>query len=405
MKILIIDDDKLIHKVITKKLSEHFDFIHAYNGAEGIMMAQSKNPDAILLDVEMPGRNGYEVCELLRANDITAELPILFLSAKSDIQKVMLGYEAGADDYIVKPFDCEVLKSKINVVIKYRLEKLTLSQQVEEAQDTAMEALTGSSELGQVMLFVEQSYGINQMDTLAKRFFSLTSNLNLNVALFTDVCNEHCFFSSSGIVKPLEKDLLVGARESNRFIDFGCRTIVNYPRVSLLVKNMPLNDAERYGRYKDLFPAVLGAMDAKVYSLETELTIIRHAQKLTESFQSVKETLVNLAGTLNSNQHASFDLMNSMYQKLEDKIPRLGLEEDQEKFVLDTVHETISLVTNTMADSDQTNKTLARVLLTMQKLVDEQNKIVEEVKQEKLRVQGEVHDIPEDDYQMDVELF
>ena len=76
------------------------------------------------------------------------------------------------------------------------------------------------------------------------------------------------FCGAEGAVCPLERELLEKHRDANRFVDFGHRTIINYPKVSMLIKNMPLDDAQLYGRYKDLFPHILEVTNAKVQNME-----------------------------------------------------------------------------------------------------------------------------------------
>ncbi|MDQ7049211.1 MAG: response regulator [Enterobacterales bacterium] len=100
--ILAIDDDKFIHKMIARALdSEDVAIRFAVNGEAGIKMATESIPEIILLDVEMPGINGYETCERLRALDVTRNVPIVFLSSRSSLRERMQGYEAGGDDYLV----------------------------------------------------------------------------------------------------------------------------------------------------------------------------------------------------------------------------------------------------------------------------------------------------------------
>lgn len=86
---------------------------------------------------------------------------------------------------------------------------------------------------------------------------------------------------------PLEKELMLNAKEGERFIDFGARTIINYPNVSLLIKNMPLDDPSLYGRYKDLFPNILEAKNAKLGTLELHNQLAEQAQQITKTFDTL----------------------------------------------------------------------------------------------------------------------
>ncbi len=402
---MVVDDDKLIHKIIDKHLKDQFALQHCFSGTEALKQLKMNKPQLILLDVEMPGQNGYEVCDAIRHIKSLKNIPIIFLSGKTSLREVMLGYEAGADDYLVKPFESDLLLKKIHIHLQHSHEREELSHQKNQAEHVAMEALKGFSELGQVMLFIEQSYSITSLESLSSRFFALTNMLKLNTSLMFTLHDNAQFYSAKGLVKPLEKELFKSAKDTKRFVDFGCRTIINYPHVSVLIKNMPLDNAENYGRYKDLFPAVLGAVDAKIMALIEQSFIIEQAKKMTSSFQAIKETLVSLAGTLNTNTEKNKSHLTAMYNELEERIPRLGLEEDQEIYILNLVQTTLDKVNEETYDADTTNRKLAKVLITMQRLVNEQNHIVEEVQKESIYINNHLKNEDKADYQMDVELF
>lgn len=144
-KILIVDDDKITHAFINRALAYKFDIVPTFSGEQGLAELQQNHYDIVLLDVEMPGMNGYEVCEQIKSNPQTMETPVIFLSGRGELRDRMQGFEAGADDYIVKPFHPEDLIAKINVLIQYRLRRHELAQQVEEARKTAFIAISSSS--------------------------------------------------------------------------------------------------------------------------------------------------------------------------------------------------------------------------------------------------------------------
>lgn len=102
--ILVIDDDRLELDIMTNVLSTAgFRVLVAEDGEIGVIRAIFSRPDLILLDVMMPGINGYETCERLRENKRTKDIPIFFKTCKSDEQSTIEGYRKGADRYITKP--------------------------------------------------------------------------------------------------------------------------------------------------------------------------------------------------------------------------------------------------------------------------------------------------------------
>ncbi len=114
-KILIIDDTELMVKLITDILSEKgYNVVSANSGLEGIKMVAAEKPDLVLLDVMMPGINGFEVCKLLREDEGNQLMPIIILTAQGDEDDKLTGLELGADDYITKPFNPRELVSRVN---------------------------------------------------------------------------------------------------------------------------------------------------------------------------------------------------------------------------------------------------------------------------------------------------
>ena len=117
-QILIAEDDQDIRELIVLTLQFNgFDVDNVEDGAAAVEQAQKKAYDIILMDVRMPRMTGYQACRALKDIDTTKDIPIIFLSAKGQEQEIQTGIEAGASDYILKPFAPDVLVSTINNVL------------------------------------------------------------------------------------------------------------------------------------------------------------------------------------------------------------------------------------------------------------------------------------------------
>ena len=118
-KILIADDEPDILEIIQYNLqSEGYEVVTAKNGNEAIDQARRFNPDLIILDIMMPGKNGIEVCNILRMQPAFNDTLIIFLTALSDEGTEVKGLETGADDFITKPISPKVLVSKVNALFR-----------------------------------------------------------------------------------------------------------------------------------------------------------------------------------------------------------------------------------------------------------------------------------------------
>lgn len=117
-KILTIDDDPDILDVLELTLSEQYEVFQAKNGDEGLKMLQQKNPDLIICDYIMPIMNGRDFCKALKKDILLRHIPIIMLTGKGEVHDRIGGIEAGADDYIVKPFDPSELIARIRMILK-----------------------------------------------------------------------------------------------------------------------------------------------------------------------------------------------------------------------------------------------------------------------------------------------
>jgi CheY-like chemotaxis protein len=118
-KILIAEDERDIRDLITFTLSfSGFEVVAASNGEEALNMAKREIPDLILMDVRMPRMTGYEACAAMKADPKLKDIPVIFLSAKGQDSEIQIGLQAGAVEYLLKPFAPDQLTTRIQAVLK-----------------------------------------------------------------------------------------------------------------------------------------------------------------------------------------------------------------------------------------------------------------------------------------------
>jgi two-component system response regulator RpaA len=117
--ILVIEDDDIVARTIERTLRGHeFRITVANSGVQGLQVARRQLPALVVLDVIMPGMDGYTVCREMRADPLLANVPILFLTAKSKDEDKITGFRAGADDYLSKPFNIDELLLRVRAVLR-----------------------------------------------------------------------------------------------------------------------------------------------------------------------------------------------------------------------------------------------------------------------------------------------
>lgn len=116
-KILVVDDDQTNLKFLNEILEDRFELMAVSTGEDALDAIGAFHPKILLLDVMLPGISGYDVCREIRANESLSGIKIILISAKAMVDERQKGYEAGADDYITKPFDHEELLEKVGAII------------------------------------------------------------------------------------------------------------------------------------------------------------------------------------------------------------------------------------------------------------------------------------------------
>ena len=155
-KILVIDDDVAINELIKVNLElGGYGVIQAYDGIKGFALAKQEIPALIILDVMMPEVDGYTVAKRIRENSETKDIPIIMLTALSQLNDKVTGFNIGVDDYLVKPFEIEELKVRVRALLK-RTGQIPKSASVRDLQT-----------LGEITLLPEQ-YSVRIGDNQAK---------------------------------------------------------------------------------------------------------------------------------------------------------------------------------------------------------------------------------------------
>ena len=142
--ILVVDDQATIIRIMTNMLQPDYAVCVATDGNRAIEVARNQVPDLILLDNMMPGMTGVEACKVLKADPITENIPIIFVTAMDDIHNEQIGLKAGAVDYIPKPPSAEIVRSRVKIHLsatkQYKFIERLATGQVSDPDDIKKQA-------------------------------------------------------------------------------------------------------------------------------------------------------------------------------------------------------------------------------------------------------------------------
>ena len=157
-RVLLVDDAKANLDILVEGLKSDHKLSLALNGEMALQIAARTPPDLVLLDIVMPGLDGYEVCRRLRQMPETAEVPIMFLSSLEEVQNKTRGFEAGANDYLTKPFEMLEVKARVRSLLKAKAYSDAVKELIASELRVAREIQMGM--LPHDFTGIEQAYGV-----------------------------------------------------------------------------------------------------------------------------------------------------------------------------------------------------------------------------------------------------
>lgn len=332
-KILVVDDDAFTRDLIAEVLGADCNIAEASNGDECLAAAAGINPDVILLDVEMPGIDGYETCRRLKADLALNAIPVLFVSGHDEIPERLRGYDAGAEDYIVKPFALQELQAKVKALTG----KLSRNSQLEEmasyASRTAMTAMSSMGEMGSLLQTLQAFNTCETMASLVDATIAGLSAYGLAGAVQIRHDGGALTRASQGDASPLEASVIGHMAGMERIVQFRNRLSITYPRVSLLVSNMPTEDADRCGRLRDHLAVLVESAEVRVDALLAAERAQQRTQRIAAAVEQITGTLDAIDADLRVTRAATSVAVQELTTRLERSYVHLALTESQEEYL------------------------------------------------------------------------
>ena len=318
------------------ELNHHFQIKVCHSFEQLIELTLAKEYHFILIDVQLNGTESIEVLKKIKQSSqvCLSDTPVVLLVQNISLEMQLSAYEVGVDDCISAQEPIDVIVNRLQSTIYNNIANKQLKTQLKAATDVAMTAMSNTSDLGCNIQFLLDSHQCENFDQLGQLLFQSLNHYGLTCSLQMRGCFSIKNMEANGMEKTMESQLLSELKGKGRFFDFGYRTVVNYGSVSLLIKNMPLDDEIRYGIIKDNIFALVQGVEARIKALDTQTSLLQErdiqASLLTEMQyetrqldQSYKALTNNVAG-----------VVRNMAASIEDAIATLLLTDEQETVLI-----------------------------------------------------------------------
>lgn len=312
--VLVVDDVATTRAVHSLILANHFEVKTAASGQEALDLCVERLPDLILLDVEMPGLDGFNTCRTLRER---YEIPIIFATSHESLDEQLKAFDAGGNDLCIKPVSAEILTRKARLAIKQWRERADLKARQAMLKAQAAQYQSGMSDRRLLLQFTRIALGCDTYEQLAQNFLHACRLMGAQCCIAIRHDGGESAWSAEGTATALERAVLVQISGMGPLVQFKNRLAINQDRLSVVVSNMPDENSDAASRIRDNMSMLVDmaaaladklAAPAPAQPLHNDRDDKRVAALQARQRQMLSDVRV-LMQELLDNLDASFDLM------------------------------------------------------------------------------------------------
>lgn len=333
---------------------------------DALDLVSAADARVMIYDVTTCGPVSFTGLETIMGNtEVMADLPLIFLSSSQSLADKLCAFELGVDDYIEPETCLEEVCARVSKSIFHRIASAQLKDRLELANATAYTAMSDNSDLGSNIQFLLGVNRCDNLDELGQLLFSSLARYGISCSLQMRGIYEIKNMEANGMAKDLESQLLMQMKDAGRYIDFGCRSLVNYGQASLLVRDMPLDDERRYGAIKDNTFALIQGIDARIKALDEHTKLLEEKEALRKISRDVKAVMTEIDDAYQGVMRTIVNTVESMAERIQNKIPVLALSEEQEVFFEETTAQCVTEANNVFADGLKVDESFHKLSKSM----------------------------------------
>lgn len=295
----------------------------------GLALVDAADCQLILVDERCPEHEA-RVGRLQLDSHPQHRPPLFFLVDNGAEPDCMRAFACGADDYVHLPISPEALAARLKRAETQLRDTSNMREQLSQSSQIAFQSMTLNAELGRILQFIEYSLACRNFADLAELTLQAYNEFGLHASM--GVFHDHgmAFFCDDHQHRPIEQEVLENSRQLGRISDFGSRTILNYAHVAILIRNMPLHDAQRYGILKDHICYIANGVEARTLALINELRASERAVRIQATARVLQQMIAEMENAKLEVTRRSTEELQSMLDCLHHEFSELCLTDSEE---------------------------------------------------------------------------
>lgn len=336
-KVFVVDDDTTTGIMVESMLDDMAVVEYFPSAAACLEGLKNGFPDLFLLDVEMPEMDGYELCRRIRAIPEGKPVPVIFLSGHDRLDDILAGYDAGADDYVLKPFEHIGLQRKIDHLMRMVREKIEAQSQAKAVEEVVNVFTDSLNDNAIIIKYLRSLNECSEFQDVVDLTMSALDSSHVEGAIQIRMRKLEKTFSSAGEDRPMDIAVMNHVREMDHIFEFNTRAVFNFGHVSILISNMPVSDPALCGRIRDNLAIVAESADAKLSAIQSGADKRRLRTEIAELLDGLGKSVGNYARHYDEARARASLHTSRLVDRLLASLAPVGMSADEEEGIVGLV--------------------------------------------------------------------
>jgi DNA-binding response OmpR family regulator len=315
-------------------------------------------PNLFLLDVDLPGMDGYTLCREIKELPGLVNIPVIFISTLDNIGSRLQGYDAGGIDYVVKPYSLAELKQKVWAFRRQSSERLLLNDKMIEAETLSGLLLANLDEYAVLIKFLRALNDCSTPRHLLDALFDLLRAYRLQSAIQLRLPGLEMTVGEDGDNQPIEVAVFNNVRQMDRIFEFKKRAVYNFEHISILINNVPEGDPDLCGRIRDNVAIAAECANAKLQTLEARAENVLAKGTAGGLLSALQSTVQDFDHKYAQARYSGTSVTQDLLDELTAAFASLGLSDEQENGIENIVRTKTENLAEIYDFSGETQETL-----------------------------------------------
>lgn len=372
--LFLVEDDSA-SAALVRTLLEGTCAIDSFATAEDCLARLAAiQPRLFLLDVGLPGIDGYELCRQIKARPETAHVPVMFISGHVEIESRLRGYEVGAHDFITKPFDVREVQQKVALLLRQQQDRNGLEGRLVESDTLASLILSNLDEYAVLLNYLRDLNSCADPRELAQLTLGMLRGFRLRGVVQLRLPEGGLTVDTQGESTPIAESVISHVKTMGRIFEFRRHGVYNFDRITLMVDNMPIADPELCSRLRDHLAIAVETAEARLAGQLAVQTNDRASELVGTAAGILQKSVASFAHRAAHAHEAGSAVLRELSAEMRIAISHLGMTMLQEESILELIERKTSMLITLYDAGAETHAVLAQLqgqLAEMQTLLKE----------------------------------